>query len=495
MTFQRFVRGAALWATIAFTIVCPTGALATQLMPAGQQQFLSATGVPLSGGFVYMYTPNTAICKGTWKDSAQATPNACPIVLDSSGSALIYGAGCYTQVVQDSLGNQIYSQLTCEPGSSGAGSAGPIVWGGTASALGTPNAIQLPNATAFTAVDGQVVSFIPIATNTGATTATVGGQSTLPIVKDTTGGPVALSGGEITFSGTGNIVSMEFSATQGNFHLLNTAIATTSTGSAAPLCGATGLKVLVASTTNVTVTARNLVTQNAVGQILSRSNVTLTLNTSLGNSSTAAGGMDGEVPGTSAWIDVFAIDNGAAPNALGSLAAGRGLGPTLPSGYAYSCYLGAVRVDGSGNLLKTIQFGPQAQYLTTSVGLPLIASTTGTPAAFGSAWTGQLVAAFVPPTAVRIVLQLQVSGTVTSAQTYDVNVAPSNTYATVAGTSPFPLCNVGSSTSNTNGTVTRSNILCEFVLEGTSIYTGLVNTGTVAANLSTLGWIDSVNAN
>lgn len=67
-----------------------------------------------------MYVPGTTTPKTTWVDQAQMTANVNPIILDSSGRAIIYGVGQYRQIVTDSHGNTVWDQLTSgTPGISG----------------------------------------------------------------------------------------------------------------------------------------------------------------------------------------------------------------------------------------------------------------------------------------------------------------------------------------------------------------------------------------
>lgn len=91
------------------------------LLPNGKQQFIDVNGFPLVAGTVGMYVPGTLAAKNTWQDSGQTILNTNPIVLDSRGQAIIYGAGIYRQIVRDVLGNLIWDQLTA----AGTGSAGP----------------------------------------------------------------------------------------------------------------------------------------------------------------------------------------------------------------------------------------------------------------------------------------------------------------------------------------------------------------------------------
>lgn len=59
-------------------------------------------GTFLSGGLLYTYEAGTTTPKTTWSDSAETTPNANPVVLDSRGEATVYGSGSYKFVLKDS---------------------------------------------------------------------------------------------------------------------------------------------------------------------------------------------------------------------------------------------------------------------------------------------------------------------------------------------------------------------------------------------------------
>lgn len=82
------------------------------LLPNGKQQFIDSSGVPLVGGFVYFYIPETTTPKTTWQDPTQTTPNTNPVILDSRGQAIIYGEGQYRQQVFDIDNNLVWDQLT-----------------------------------------------------------------------------------------------------------------------------------------------------------------------------------------------------------------------------------------------------------------------------------------------------------------------------------------------------------------------------------------------
>lgn len=435
----------------------------------------------LAGGTVAMYVPSTTTAKQTWQNSTQTVLNSNPITLDGNGCAIIFGAGSYRQQLFDSLGNLIWDQLTTD-----TSAFQNVFWAGLAG--GTPNVITVVDP-GFNATDGSIINFTALATNTSSTTLNPSSFGAVPIVKDTTAGPVALTGGEIIQN---NQVSVLYSASANTFTLLNSVIASAS-GGIAPLCGATGLTISNGGTANsvISLTARQIVMQTTSGLTINRSNVSLTnINITLGTVTSAANGMDGEAPGTSAWLDIFAIDNGAAPAGLVSLAAGNGLAPNMPSGYSYVCYLGAMRVDGSGNLYRTRQNGIRAEWKpdnsTNNTGYPIIASTN----VGQTAWTTLPVTAYVPPTAGLI------EGFVT--------VTASTSDGVCVTGSPFPtssaVCNPGLTTGggilSVLGNAT-DNAAAMFRIglnppANQQIYYASHN---AAPNIQAFGWTDAVNAN
>ncbi len=86
------------------------------ILPPALTQFFNGSGVPLAGGSVYMYQPNSTTFKTTWQDPGATIPNSNPIILNGAGEAAIWGSGEYLQVVYDSSGNEQYSALTLDPG-------------------------------------------------------------------------------------------------------------------------------------------------------------------------------------------------------------------------------------------------------------------------------------------------------------------------------------------------------------------------------------------
>lgn len=164
----------------------------------------------LAGGSVYFYIPNTVTFKQTWQNASQTTLNTNPVTLDANGCATIYGTGIYRQVLQDSIGNTVWDKITTD-----TSAQQNVFWAGLAG--GTPNAVTLVDP-GFNATDGSIINFLALSDNTGATTINPSSFGAIPVVKDTSQGPEALSGGEFVAT---NPISVIYSATENSFHILN----------------------------------------------------------------------------------------------------------------------------------------------------------------------------------------------------------------------------------------------------------------------------------
>jgi len=173
------------------------------LLPNAKQTFVDANGLPLAGGSVTFYIPSTTTLKTTWSDPGETVPNTNPVVLDSAGRAVIYGNGDYRQVVKDVFGNTVWDALTQYNVPQGL-----AVWGGTS--FGTANA-QAVTASAWTGTNGTVLSWVVNLSNSGATTVTVNGGSSITLVKDAIGGPAALVGNELV---AGNVAVATYDGSQ-----------------------------------------------------------------------------------------------------------------------------------------------------------------------------------------------------------------------------------------------------------------------------------------
>lgn len=164
------------------------------LLPNGKQQFISGAGVPLAGGSVYFYIPNTTTPKNTYQDPLQVTQNTNPVVLDASGEAVIYGTGQYRQQVFDAIGNLIWDQLTQSTDQAG------VYIGATSTGSANAQVLSTVSPAGFSLTPGYQISFIAGFTNTGAATLNAAGTGIKNIFKKTAAGAVALSGGELVLN-------------------------------------------------------------------------------------------------------------------------------------------------------------------------------------------------------------------------------------------------------------------------------------------------------
>ena len=179
------------------------------ILPLAETQFTDALGVPLAGGSVAFYMPNTTSLKDTFRDAAQTIANSNPVILDSAGRAIIFGSGAYRQVVYDGSGNLVWDQTTSEA------VVGSASFGGTST--GSANA-QIVSAGTFSGADGSTINFTAGFTNTGAMTLQVGPSgSPIAVLKNGPSGPVNLVAGDIA---AGNIYSVSYSVALGTFQLL-----------------------------------------------------------------------------------------------------------------------------------------------------------------------------------------------------------------------------------------------------------------------------------
>jgi hypothetical protein len=416
----------------------------------------------LAGGKVYFYVPNTSTFKQTWQDSAQTILNQNPVILDANGCGIIYGTGTYRQVLQDSLSNTIWDAITTDTSAYNS-----TFWAGIAG--GTPNAITVVDV-GFNGTDGSVLNFTALATNTGPTTINPSGYGAITVLQDTTAGPVALAPGQII---QGNVISVVYRAQDNAFHLLNPPIQSAN-GAIAPLCGASRLNITNGTSPSsiISLTAKTGVMVSSAGLVINRSNISLpAINITTGTTVSTINGMDGEAPGTSAWVYIWIIDNGSSSAGLVSLASGNGLSPTLPSGYIYACRLGAMMVDGSGNLLRTNQNGQDAQYkivaASNTTAFPTLAS-----AASPSAGLITVSGVTIPLTASSI----RVMGA-------SSNTSNNGWFVSSNADATFPPIIAG----GTNGTFIQGTV----ILETTQIYQSTQTNATIYV----AGWKDSVNAN
>jgi hypothetical protein len=261
---------------------------------------------------------------------------------------------------------------------------------------------------------------------------------------------------------------------------------------------AVGLVVTNDGTTpnsKIDVTAQSAVMTNSTyNASVTGVNVSVVINLSASAGSTG-NDLDTGSFAASTWYYVYLISNGTT---VAGLASASSTSPTLPlcSGnpcsppWQYYMRVGAMSSNGSTQLYRTLQNGPQAQYKvvasSTTPSLPvLLNGATGSIST--PTWTGIQVTGngyVAPPTAQQIRVNVLC---VATGAAQAVILAPNNAYGAFESANP-PMLQNGSTGNLWYGTV-RGDI----VLESNSLYAAS-NCGTQNL-ISAEGWRDAVAAN
>lgn len=364
---------------------------------------------------------------------------------------------------------------------------------GTNSIVLTPAANQ-PSVGGYGLPNPVKFGFSAPATTTGSVTLQIGSLGFLPVY--TPNGSQATSGTmasgnyyEVTYT-TGSI----YNSGNGAWVLSSFQPAAGSTVLAGSLVR--GLKIKNNSGTpstqiDISFQQACLVTASGVPTFVVNGSATIDLTT--GTVTSAANGMDGESRPASGWIYIYAISTGSGAAGLATNNVPLSTGPTLPAGYSYYAYLGAMYCDGSSNLLRSQQLGQTAQYTAVASSNtavpPIIASgATGTSTLSSPTLVAVGVGSVVPPTAATITVMASASWK--GGSLINNIVAPSAAYSGSnngpQGSNGFvyPIAIVGqTSTSLISDTATM-------VLESANIYWAAGTAGAIAC----LGWTDYVSA-
>lgn len=174
-------------------------------------QFFDSNGVPLAGGLMYVYTAGTTTPATTWTTNSGAVANTNPIVLNAAGrtpyeiwlnSGVTYKFALYTST---SVLIGTYDNIPAIDD--------PTVFNNLITVTGTNTLIgtSVPPYTSYVA--GMTLSFIPVATNTGAVTIDVDGLGAKNIY---VGAATPMAGGELV---AGQIAQVQYDGTR--FQLMN----------------------------------------------------------------------------------------------------------------------------------------------------------------------------------------------------------------------------------------------------------------------------------
>lgn len=267
----------------------------------------------------------------------------------------------------------------------------------------------------------------------------------------------------------------------------------TSPVSSTPNCGFNQL-VWGNGASSSTVTAgwgsANLTTPGGVS-LYSGALAGLTLNVTLGTGSPAAGGMDGHPPGINSFVYMYAISNGSAVNLIGSPFGAAG-SVALPAGYTYICYLGAIKTNGTSNLVGTKGAGRDARLVVGGANLTFLpiytvgvlgaGCTGGVPTYFAVNIAGSSGANIWAP-ATAVAYDFSLNNVYSGGSLSEVLLAPNNSYQGLASANPPPVGLAGASMA----------LAVRILNEGAG--TVYICSSASGGALLAYGWLDAVNAN
>lgn len=162
------------------------------------EQFYDGAGNPMAGGQLFFFASGTSTPQNTFNDSGLTIANPNPVVLDSAGRAgsIFLGSNAYKVVLQDSLGNLIW---TFDPVASPASS--PIFLGGVTTGSANSQVVAGTSPSGYSRSAGNIIIFKAAFTNTTGMTLNVSGTGAVNLMKPGATGPVALTGGEVISGG------------------------------------------------------------------------------------------------------------------------------------------------------------------------------------------------------------------------------------------------------------------------------------------------------
>lgn len=158
------------------------------------EQFYDGAGNPMAGGQLFFFASGTSTPQNTFNDSGLTIANPNPVVLDSAGRAgsIFLGSNAYKVVLQDSLGNLIW---TFDPVSSPPSS--PIFLGSVTTGSANSQVLGSVSPSGYSRAPGNIIEFIAGFTNTTGMTLNVVSTGAVNVKKMSAAGPVNLTGGEV----------------------------------------------------------------------------------------------------------------------------------------------------------------------------------------------------------------------------------------------------------------------------------------------------------
>ncbi|TGS94781.1 hypothetical protein EN814_18945 [Mesorhizobium sp. M2D.F.Ca.ET.171.01.1.1] len=241
------------------------------------------------------------------------------------------------------------------------------------------------------------------------------------------------------------------------------------------------LKITTGSATSGTITADELVLEDANGATYRASSV----NVSYATGTSGANGLDTGTITASNWYFEWVIYNPTTLTAAALLSLSS-TAPTMPSGYTFKVRVGAIYYDSGAKLRFKVQYDRRAQIVVgtnPTTALIAVSGTSGSPTT--PTWTAVAVGSYVPSTAATI--RVALSGFSSGPTTYII-AAPNNSYgAATSSSNPPPLQAAVKNGGEAIGIY--STVQGEFFLESTNIYYA---SAAPASALAVLGWEDNI---
>ena len=252
------------------------------------------------------------------------------------------------------------------------------------------------------------------------------------------------------------------------------------------LSGCRGLVITVTSSTQITITATEVLLKNALynSQLITSPSLTITTSVS------GANGLDTGSIASSSWYAVYIISNGTTTSGLLSRSS---TSPSLPSGYTYYLRVGWVKTNASSNLLQTKQNGNILDYRLLSASSLYPVMSSGTAGSINNGvvtWSELAISSFVPTTASRIRVRLSQNQS-TYGATLLVAVTNYGTYpySTNYADEGYAYNNHASLDSGGYGGGNLKQICATLTLESSNIY--IVTTAS-SSKVICLGWEDNI---
>lgn len=245
------------------------------------------------------------------------------------------------------------------------------IWNTTATGTNVVALTTTANQPAVSAyVDRQRFQFIWPNNTTAAVTVAINSLSALPLYL--IGGTQAASGDGASGTPCEIIYLAALNSGGGGFQIYSASPSSAVAPSQLAQCR--GLTITNNSSTpstkiDITALAAVMVTTGGSPKLATTVSVTIDLTT------VGANGMDIGSRPTSGWVYNYLISNGSGTAGLASTSSPSAAAPTMPSGYTYAAYVGAMYCDASQNLTRAKQVGKIANYQPTAATNTLIMPT------------------------------------------------------------------------------------------------------------------------